>query len=151
MPTYRVNDECISVVRNHGVIRYFQFSVDMFFVFVWYVYDWKKTTVLFICIHKRSKSIVFAEFIKFCDESGLAILIKSGLPWLLEFSDVNVQCAARGVAGFECCVRMLEKRPRPPRWGYIYIATVVLGQIVENPAFDMMTLRQGQIVQNPPL
>ena len=34
----------------------------------------KKTTVLFISIHKRVKSIVFAVFIKFYDESGLAIL-----------------------------------------------------------------------------
>ena len=33
-----------------------------------------KTTVLFICIQKRVKSIVFALFMKFCDESGLAIL-----------------------------------------------------------------------------
>ena len=32
-----------------------------------------KTTVLFICIHKRVKSIVFVVSIKFCDESGLAI------------------------------------------------------------------------------
>ena len=32
-----------------------------------------KITVLVICIHKRVKSIVFAAFIKFCDESGLAI------------------------------------------------------------------------------
>ena len=39
------------------------------------MYDWKKTTVLIICIHKRVKSIVFAMSIKFCDESGLAILI----------------------------------------------------------------------------
>ena len=35
----------------------------------------EKTTVLFICIQKRVKSIVFAVFIKFCDESGLAILM----------------------------------------------------------------------------
>ena len=34
----------------------------------------KKTTVLFFCIHKLVKSIVFAVSIKLCDESGLAIL-----------------------------------------------------------------------------
>ena len=33
-----------------------------------------KTTVLFICIHKGVKSIVFAMFIKFFNESGKAIL-----------------------------------------------------------------------------
>ena len=36
--------------------------------------DRENTTVLFICIHKRVMSIVFAVFIKFCDESGRAIL-----------------------------------------------------------------------------
>ena len=42
------------------------------------MYDWKKTTVLFICIHKRVKLIVFAVSIKFCDESGLAIFSGTG-------------------------------------------------------------------------
>ena len=35
-----------------------------------------KTTVLFICIHIRVKSIVFADSIKFCDQSSLVILRK---------------------------------------------------------------------------
>ena len=34
----------------------------------------EKTNVLFICTHKRVKSIVFSVFIKCCDESSLAIL-----------------------------------------------------------------------------
>ena len=34
-------------------------------------------------IHKRVESIVFAVFIKFCDESGLAILIMSSKPIML--------------------------------------------------------------------
>ena len=33
----------------------------------------KKNSVLFICIHKRVESIVFAVSIKFCGESGLTI------------------------------------------------------------------------------
>ena len=33
-----------------------------------------KTTALFICVHKRVKQIIFALSIKFCYESGLAIL-----------------------------------------------------------------------------
>ena len=35
-------------------------------------------TALFICMHKRVESIVFAVFVKFCDESGLVILSVSG-------------------------------------------------------------------------
>ena len=34
----------------------------------------EKTTLLFICIHKQVKSIVFAVSIKFCDQWDLAIL-----------------------------------------------------------------------------
>lgn len=43
----------------------------------------EKTTVLVICINKGVKSIVFAMFIKFCDESDLAILniTKKKFPW----------------------------------------------------------------------
>ena len=38
------------------------------------MYDWGKTTLLFICIQKRFKLIVFILSIQFCDESGVAIL-----------------------------------------------------------------------------
>ena len=58
---------------KHGVTQNFRFTVDMFFISL--VCEWlEKATVLFICIHKQVKSIVFALSIKFCDKSGLAIL-----------------------------------------------------------------------------
>ena len=40
----------------------------------WCVYDWKNYCIGYICIHKRVNSIDLAVSIKFCDESGLAIL-----------------------------------------------------------------------------
>ena len=59
---------------KHGVTLYFRFTVVLEF-FISVVCVWlEKTTVLFICIHKRVKSIVFAMSIKFYDESDLAIL-----------------------------------------------------------------------------
>ena len=51
---------------------------------------WKKPTVLFICIHKRVKSIVFAVFIKFCDESGPAILSVSGRKYSYKSAKASV-------------------------------------------------------------
>ena len=65
---------------KYGVTQYFRFTIDKFFVLdffikFWCVYDWKNyCTVLVICVHKQVKSIVFGVAIKFCDESGLAIL-----------------------------------------------------------------------------
>ena len=43
--------------------------------------NWKKTTVLVICIHKRVLSIVIAVSIKFGDESDLAILSFYNCPY----------------------------------------------------------------------
>ena len=59
-------------IRNMVLLCWHVFVLDFFasLMCVWL----EKTTVLFICIHKRVKSIVFATSIKFCDESGLAIL-----------------------------------------------------------------------------
>ena len=61
---------------KHGVTKYFRFTVDMFLF--WNSYKFGvcmiEKKLLFICIHKWAKSIVFAVSIKFCDESGLAIL-----------------------------------------------------------------------------
>ena len=48
----------------------------------------EKTTVLFNCIHKQVQQIVFTVSIKFCDESGLAILNDMHLP--LTFCDAIV-------------------------------------------------------------
>ena len=70
----------MSVVRNPEILNIVLLStfgllltcfVLKFFISM--VCVWlEKTTVLFICKHKWVKSIVFA--VKFCDESGLAIL-----------------------------------------------------------------------------
>ena len=63
---------------KHGITQYFLFTVDMVFVldfFISLMRVWlEKTTVLFICIHKWVKSIIFTVSIKFCDELGLVIL-----------------------------------------------------------------------------
>ena len=71
---------------KHGVTLYFRFTVDIFLVldfFISLMRVWlKKNTVLFICIDKRIKSIVFAVSIKICDESGPAILNKLHVPEL---------------------------------------------------------------------
>ena len=49
-----------------------------------------KTTALFICIHKRVKSIILS--IKFCDESGLAILkVKKTQPNTRSFVDCDLK------------------------------------------------------------
>ena len=52
---------------KHGVTQYFRFTVDLFFVFYFFLSlmcVWlEKTTVLFICVHKGVKSIIFAVFI----------------------------------------------------------------------------------------
>ena len=73
-------------IQKHGVTQYFRFTVDLFFVLgilISLICVWmKKTNVLFIYIHKRVKSFVFAVCIKFCAESGLAILISSHHLWL---------------------------------------------------------------------
>ena len=70
---------------KHGVTQYFWFTVDMFFVLEFFtslICVWlEKTTVLFICIHKQVKSIVFVVFIKFCDESGLEIFSMKRTDW----------------------------------------------------------------------
>ena len=90
MPNYWASRSVLqwmSVVRNseiqNGVTQYFQLTVYMFFVldfFISFMCVWlEKTTVLFICILEQIKSIVFAVFIKFWDESGLAILIRISL------------------------------------------------------------------------
>ena len=48
---------------KHGVTQYFRFTVDMFFVLDFFISLMcvllEKTTVLFMCMHKRVKSIVF--------------------------------------------------------------------------------------------
>ena len=60
------------------VTQNFRFTVDMVFVlnfFISLMRVWlEKITVLIICMHKRVKSIIFAMSIRFCCESGLAIL-----------------------------------------------------------------------------
>ena len=58
---------------KHGITQYFRFTVDMFFVFDFFISDWKKHTLFIIWMLKRVKSIVFAVSIKFCGESGRAI------------------------------------------------------------------------------
>ena len=42
-------------------------------------------TELLICIHKRIKSISFAVSIKFCNESGLAIVTSQKCFWFWKF------------------------------------------------------------------
>ena len=55
---------------KHGFTQYFRFiNVDIFF----YKFD-VSTTVLLICKHKGVQSIIFGVSIKFCDESGQALL-----------------------------------------------------------------------------
>ena len=52
----------------------FGLLLTWFFIFKFDACMIRKTSILVICRHKRDKSIVFAVSIKFCDESGLAIL-----------------------------------------------------------------------------
>ena len=70
------------LLSNFGLLLTWFFFYISFYKFDVCMIE-KKTTVLFICIHKRVKSIVFAVSIKFCDESGLAILIYIGLMFQL--------------------------------------------------------------------
>ena len=62
-------------IRNMVLLRTFGLLLTCFyfgcFVSLYDVCIIGKPYVLFICIHKRIKSIVFAVSIKFCDESGL--------------------------------------------------------------------------------
>ena len=81
----------ISVVRNREIrnmvllstfgllLTCFLFLNSVCLMCVWL----EKTTVLFICMHKRVQLIIFAVSIKFCDESGLAILINQCLMFRL--------------------------------------------------------------------
>ena len=81
MPNYRLSRSVLqwmSVIHNHGVTLYFRFTVQCWHVFcfgflvslmcVWL----ENTSVLFICIHKWVKSIVFSLSIN--SDSGLEIV-----------------------------------------------------------------------------
>ena len=63
---------------KNGVIQFFRLLVNMFVLFlISYKFDvcliGKKLTVLFMCMNKRVKLIVFAVSMKFCDELSQAI------------------------------------------------------------------------------
>ena len=87
----------MSVVRNREIRNMWCYLVLS--VYCWHVFCFgflyrfdvcmiEKTTVLVICIHKRVKSNVFAVSIKFCDESGLAILNT----YMKEFNAIFILC-----------------------------------------------------------
>ena len=69
-------DTNMVLLYKPGVLSVHCWQILLWISLVWCVYYWKNSTVLFVCIQKRVKSIVFAVSIKFCDESGLAILIQ---------------------------------------------------------------------------
>ena len=66
-----------SEIRNMVLLSTFGLLFTCFLFWISFKFDVcmiEKTTVLFSCIYKQVKSIFFAVFIKFCNESGLAIL-----------------------------------------------------------------------------
>ena len=71
------SDRCYSVLSvNCRFVFVLEFFISL--VCAWL----EKATVLFICIHKRVKSIDFALSITFCDKSGLAIFKLFFLLWI---------------------------------------------------------------------